>query len=119
MALIPMGGGDFIMALNATLRKAIRKNKGASLKVRLEPDKKEIRPPADLLECLADEPRALEFFQKLSKSHQNYFGNWIKSARTDATKARRIAQAVNALAKAKDFGQMIRSLKQDREDLMG
>jgi hypothetical protein len=116
VALIPMGEGDFIMALKATLRKAIRKNKGAKLKVQLEVDNAEIKPPADLLECLADEPKAMEFFSKLAKSHQNYFGNWVRSAKTDATRAKRIAQAVNAMAKSKNFGEMVRALKQDGQD---
>src|ERR1700751_3497305 len=35
VALVPMGGGDFIMAINATMRKAIGKQKGATLKVEL------------------------------------------------------------------------------------
>jgi len=118
-ALLPMGEGDFIMPLDATVRKAIRKIKGDKVKVVLEVDNAVIKPPADLLECLADEPRALEFFKGMAKSHQNYFGNWISSAKTDATRAKRIAQAVNAMAKSKNFGEMIRSLKQNKEDLMG
>lgn len=114
IALIPMGEGDFIMALNATLRKAIRKQKGASLKVQLEIDTAEIKPPADLMDCLADEPSALAFFRTIAKSHQNYFGNWVNSAKTDATRAKRIAQAVNAMARSRDFGQMIRALKEEK-----
>jgi hypothetical protein len=119
MALLPMGDGDFIMALNATVRKAIRKNKGASLKVKLEADTVKITPPKDLLECLADEPRALEFFNSLTPGHRNYFGNWIKAAKTEPTRAARIAHCVNGLAKGLDYGQMIRSLKKDRKDLLG
>jgi hypothetical protein len=119
MALMPMGDGGFIMALNATVRKAIRKNKGASLKVRLEADAAKITPPKDLMACLADEPRALEFFNSLTPGHRNYFGNWIRAAKTDPTRATRIAHSVNALAKGLDYGQMIRSLKQDRKDLLG
>src|ERR1700734_1203906 len=45
MALIPMGEGDFILALNAAVRKAIRKQKGATLDVQLEVDGKAIAPP--------------------------------------------------------------------------
>jgi hypothetical protein len=116
MALLPMGEGDFIMALNATVRKAIRKNKGAKLSVQMELDNAVIKPPADLIACLKDEPRALAFFQSMAKSHQNYFGNWVRSAKTDATRARRIARAVNAMAKSQDFGSMIRAMKQERED---
>jgi hypothetical protein len=36
ISLIPLGGGDFILALNATIRKAIRKTTGATLSVKME-----------------------------------------------------------------------------------
>jgi hypothetical protein len=116
VALLPMGDGDFIMPLNAKVRKAIWKNKGASLKVEMEVDNTPIKLPSDLLECLADEPRALECFQAQPKSQQNYFGNWVNSAKTDVTKAKRIAEIVSAMTKGWDFGQMIRARKKDRED---
>src|ERR1700722_20378624 len=85
MALIPMGEGHFIMALNAAVRKAIKKEKGASIEVQLEVDAKVLTPPKVLLDCLADEPEALRYFKGLPMSHQNYFGNWIKSAKTAPT----------------------------------
>jgi hypothetical protein len=118
-AVMPMGGGDFIMALNATMRKAIGKNKGATLKVRIEADDAVIKPPAELLECLQDEPTALAFFKTLTKGRQNYYGNWIKSAKTEPTKAKRIAQAINALSKGWHFGIMMRMQKKDKQDLLG
>ncbi|MES1223135.1 MAG: YdeI/OmpD-associated family protein, partial [Bacteroidota bacterium] len=110
-------GGDFIMPLNASMRKAIKKMVGAKLNVQLEEDANRPKPPAALLECLADEPQALKFFNSLSLSHQNYFGNWIKEAKTEATQAKRIAQAVTALGKQMDFGQMVRALKAQKNDL--
>lgn len=110
VSLIPMGGGNFIMALNATMRKGICKSKGAMVKVQLAVDKPyEILP--QLLECLADEPGAMAFFKQLPRSHQNYFSKWIEAAKTDATKANRIALAVNALSKQQGYGEMIRSMK--------
>jgi hypothetical protein len=112
MALIPMGEGDFIMALNARVRKAIGKEKNARLQVALEVDKKAPEIPAELLECLADEPKALEFFNTIPLSHRNYWSNWIRSAKTEATRAKRISRAVTALARGWDYGQMIRSLRQ-------
>ena len=109
IALLPMGDGNFILTLNAAIRKAIRKMKGDSLTLQLELDKTKVLPPADLLECLADEPRAIEYFKSLPMSHQNYFGNWIKSAKTDTTRANRIARVVDAMLKKWDYGQMIRA----------
>lgn len=118
VALLPMGEGDFIMALNAAVRKAIRKQKGALLKVQLEVDTAKIEPPADLLECLADEPEAIAYFRQLPRSHQNYFGNWVRSAKTDATRAKRIARVVTAMVKKQNYGEMIRNARQDKSDLM-
>lgn len=111
IALLPMGGGDFIMALNAAMRKRIKKQKGATVQVKMEMDTNEIKPPAELIECLQDEPQALEYFNSLNKGHQNYFTNWINSAKTDTTKAKRIAAILNALNKKWDFGQMLRAEK--------
>jgi hypothetical protein len=118
IALVPMGGGDFIMALNSLLRKRIKKNKGDTIKVRLTVDHKEIKPPADLIECLKDELKALENFNKLPKSHQNYYTKWIESAKTDTTKAKRIAVSVTVLATGLSFGEAMRSIKADREVLL-
>lgn len=108
-ALLPMGDGDFILPLNAAFRKAIRKREGASVAVMMEVDNTPLALSTDMLECLADEPKALAHFKSLPKSHQNYFSKWIESAKTEPTKAKRIAQAVSALAKGWGFAEMIRS----------
>ncbi len=115
VALLPMGEGDFIMPLNATMRKGIKKQKGAALHVQLQVDTDEIKPSAEFLECLADEPVALANFTGLPKGHQNYFSKWIESAKTDATKAKRIAHAVRFLSLGASFGEMIRALKKEKE----
>ena len=67
------------------------------------------------MDCLADEPKALEFFHSLPGSHRNYFSKWIDSAKTDATKAKRIAMAVNALARSLPFNIMVREAKANKE----
>ncbi|MBC8052795.1 MAG: DUF1905 domain-containing protein [Sphingobacteriaceae bacterium] len=109
IALLPMGEGDFIMALNADIRKGIRKSEGAMLKVKLEEDHDyKLEAPPELMECLADDPESLEFYSSLAKSHREYFIKWIESAKTDATRTSRIVQMVNAMARKWDYGQMIR-----------
>ena len=119
VALLPMGEGDFIMAINTGMRKALKKSKGATLTVQIEVDDKPILPSADLVECLKDEPYALVKFNKLPKSHQNYYTKWIESAKTEPTKAKRIAQAVTALSRDMDFGEALRAIKQEKKDLFG
>jgi len=118
VALMPMGDGEFIMPVNGTMRKGIGKRKGATVKVQLQEDKKKPEVSAALMECLTDEPKGLAFFQSLPRSHQLYFSRWIESAKTEATKTKRIAQAVSALAKSFGYGEMMRSLKQEKEDLL-
>jgi uncharacterized protein DUF1905/bacteriocin resistance YdeI/OmpD-like protein len=114
VALLPMGEGDFIMALKASIRKSIRKQKGDSLRVELEVDKAVIKPPKDLMECLADEPEALAYFRTLPKSHQNYFGNWVREAKTDGTRTKRLASVVIAMVRRQNFGEMLRARTEDR-----
>ena len=118
VSLIPMGGGDFILAVNAAMRKGTRKRKGDSLKVQLQADAEGYALDKELMECLADEPPALAFFNSIPKSFQNYFSKWVESAKTEPTKTKRIAMAVSALAKKMNFPEMIRAQKKDSQDLI-
>jgi len=116
MALMPMGEGNFIMALKKEICKALHKSRGAMLKVQLEPDDDFKFPiPADLLECFEFEPEAEVFFNSLAESHRGYFTKWIDSAKTDATRANRIAATINAMVRRMDYGMMLRELKKLRE----
>lgn len=117
LALIPMGEGDFILALNAQIRKQIKKNKGASLAVKMARDAKPVAISADLLACLDDEPRAKAYFDKLPGSHKLYYSRWIESAKTQETKGRRIAKAITALSREMGYGEMIRAEKQEKDQL--
>lgn len=114
VSLLPMGGGTFIIPLNAAIRKGIGKRVGAMLKVELEEDKAAFRFNKDFMECLADEPTAIVFFKTLNGSHQRYFSKWIDSAKTDTTRAKRIAQAVTALFKKMGYQEMMRSRNADQ-----
>lgn len=113
IALIPMGGGNFILTLNADLRRGIRKRKGAMLIVKLQVDPEGYKLNEDFIACLSDDPPAKKFFDTLSGSHRNYFSKWIDSAKTEPTKVKRIAMAVNALSKKWGYGEMIRASRKD------
>lgn len=116
MALLPMGGGDFILPLKADLRKLLRKQKGDNIRLKLELDPEELKINGDLLECLQDEPAARDFFNSLTPGHQRYFTKWIEEAKTETTRTRRVAQCVDALYKKWDYGQMIRAGKKQPFD---
>jgi hypothetical protein len=117
IALMPMGNGEFVMPIKATIRKAIKKVKGAKVTLQLQEDNTPLVINTDLIDCLQDEPTALAFFNSLTASHQRYFSNWVIDAKTEATKAKRIATCVNALAKKWDYGLMIRTGTAERKKL--
>lgn len=115
-ALIPMGDGKFILPINAAIRKATGKRQGDKLKVTLEADNRQFTLSPELIACLKDEPPAWAYFKTLPGSHQKYFSKWIDSAKTSATKTKRILMAVIALSSKQGYAEMIRANK--RPELM-
>lgn len=111
VSLMPLGGGRFIMPVNAVMRKGIGKRHGATVRVQIEADDSPFIFNKDFMECLDDEPKAKEFFETLTPSHQRYFSKWISDAKTEQTKVKRITMSVNALSKKWDYGQMLRNQK--------
>jgi uncharacterized protein YdeI (YjbR/CyaY-like superfamily) len=70
------------------------------------------------MQCLSDEPKAASYFNSLPGSHQRYYSKWIQGAKTEATKAKRIALTINACARHMSYGEMIREEK-DVKDIKG
>lgn len=113
-SLLPIGSGNFILTLDVSTRRAIGKRAGAMLKVHIEFDKSEYELNTEFMDCLKDDSKAFAFFKTLPRSHQNYFSKWIESAKTDSTKAKRIAMALNAFLKKQGFPEMLRAQKNSR-----
>jgi hypothetical protein len=114
MALMPMGEGNFIMALKAEVRKGIHKNAGAMLHVSIEEDTEyKVEVPDDLQECFDFEPEGQDFFYSLPKSHRDYFIKWIDGAKTSETRAKRIVNTVNAMMRKWRYNDMMRAMKKE------
>ncbi len=111
MNLLPMGEGDFILALNAAIRKQVRKKNGDLIKVQIDLDATSYQIDRELMNLLDTEPKALAFFQSLARSHQNYFSKWIESAKTLETRHERLATTINALLANQNYAEMIRARK--------
>ena len=107
VALTPIGEGNFIMAVNAAMRKSLKKIYGAFVDVHLTVDVQELVHDQDLIACLFDEKNAHDYYKSLPPSHQNWFSNWVKSARTDATKTKRIAAVVTSCLHKLSFAEMM------------
>ena len=113
VAMIPMGGGDFIIAVNAVMRKAIRKIHGAVAELQLEEDSSPVKIATDLVECLSDDPSAKKYFNALPTSHRNWYSNWVKAAKTEITKSKRIAAVVKACAQELTFSEMMKGYREE------
>lgn len=117
LAAYPVGGGDYIIALNAEIRKKLGKKEGAMVKLKIAPDTRESVKSEDLIACLEEDQGAKTFFESLNASHRNYFHRHVLSAKTAATKTSRIVNIINAMHKKQNFGEMVRSLKEKRKGL--
>lgn len=113
VALVPMGEGDFILPLNAQMRKFIKKNVGEKLTATLELDTDPLPQSDDLLACLEDEPAALERFLAMPKSHQNYYSKWVESAKTIETKSKRIRMTIFGMKNDMAYGDVIRYFREN------
>lgn len=109
VAIIPMGRGDFILPLNASLRKQLQKNKNDELEVKLIVDTVAYELNTDMMDCLQEEKEAYDYFMSFPRSHQNYYSKWVESAKTDTTKAKRIAKIIRAMLLKQSYAEMIRS----------
>ena len=118
-AVLPMGDGSFILPFNAKMRKGTGKKAGDVLYVQIALDDRPPELSKDLIVSVCEDAVALEFFNSLPRSHQQYFSNWIDSARTVDTRTKRITMAVIALASRQGFGEMIRANKGRGRDHKG
>lgn len=117
LALMPLGEGDYYLAINGTMRRVLHKGVGDTLAISLEEDKDfKITIPEDLEICLLDEDGDLMGkFMALAKSHRNYFIKYITDAKTEPTRTKRIAMTVEAMVEGLEFGAMIRLDKARRQ----
>lgn len=97
-----MGDGPCI-PLRKSNREAARLEGGETLLVTLEldTDKREVKPPADLVKALRAAPPAWDRWRELSYSHQREYVEALEEAKRPETRARRLATAVEAIAARK------------------
>jgi hypothetical protein len=94
-----MGSGP-CLPLRKSNREAAGLEGGETISVTLELDteKREVRPPADLVRALRATPQAWERWSELSYSHQREHVDAIAEAKRPETRDRRIQGAVRAVA---------------------
>ena len=94
-----MGGTTFI-PLRRSNREAAGLDGGETLDVTLtlDADERRVTPPRDFVKALKAAPPAWERWQELSYSHQREHVEAIEGAKMAETRARRVRNAVEAIA---------------------
>lgn len=101
--LMPMKSGDMFLPVSAVIRKNINKKEGDEVQVVLYKDDDPVEVPLELMMCIEDEPKALDFFNKLSDTDKQNYIDWIYSAKREATKVDRMAKTIEKLTHGKSF----------------
>ncbi|WP_111668776.1 YdeI/OmpD-associated family protein [Algoriphagus litoralis] len=95
--LMPMGDGHLFMPIAKPIRQAIGKEEGDRVHFTLYRDEIPTSIPAELIDCLEDDPGKLVLFQKLSDAEQKQWIEYIYSANSEETKANRIVKLLSDL----------------------
>ena len=92
-------GGRSYLPVNKALRDAAGVAAGDAVVVELEADDqpRTVDPPPDLAAALAADREARAAFEGLSFTHQREYAEWVAEAKREATRRRRVAQAVEML----------------------
>ena len=96
--IFSMGGPPFI-PLRKSNREAAGLEGSETLEVRLDLDteKREVKPPADFVKALKTAPPAWERWSEMSFTHQREYVEAMEGAKKPETRARRLQSAVQAI----------------------
>ena len=101
--LVRMGGPEHLLLVLKDIREKIGKSFGDEIEIELEEDiePRQVEVPQDLKDVMESDPEALEFFKKLSYTHQKEYVQWIEEAKQDQTRQSRILRTVELLKQGK------------------
>ncbi len=97
-SIAPMGGSH-VLGVIKSIREALGKSVGDSVRVTLEQDVEErtVDVPPELADALSDHPKARRFFDGLAYTYRKEYAAWIAGAKRPETRARRLERAVGML----------------------
>jgi Bacteriocin-protection, YdeI or OmpD-Associated/Domain of unknown function (DUF1905) len=94
--------GTYFMPLNKELQERAEVTPGSVVKVTMEenlPQTEEI--PEDLMQALANAPKAKQFFDGLTAFYRNQYIQWIEAAKKPETRAARLDETIAVLKEGK------------------
>lgn len=96
-SLMSMKSGEIFLAVNAGIRKIIKKEEGDTVHIKFYVDTDHYVTPEEIAVCLELFPSAKKKYEKLSESQKKQYVNWIQEAKTTETKEQRISQMIAKL----------------------
>lgn len=96
-----MGTGCHVILLRKDVRQAIGKKVGDTVTVELEKDLDEriVDIPQELQTTLAKHPQAKTFFETLSYTNRKEYSVWIRDAKKEETREKRLKETITKLLK--------------------
>jgi len=101
--LLPMKTGEMLLVLKAPLRKAIKKNEGDIVHIKLFTDKSKVNIPEEILDSLLQSEKAYDFFLTLTESNKKYYIDWVSESKSLDTKVTRIVKMIRQLENKRKF----------------
>ena len=97
---MPGGDGTHYMVVKKEIRDKIKATQGSIVTVTLARDQEEriVALPDDFKKALASDEKANNIFGTFSYSRQKEYVDWIESAKTEATRLKRILGAIEKIS---------------------
>jgi hypothetical protein len=101
--LVRMGADCHIFPVLKDIREQVGKGFGDEVEITLEADAepRTVELPPELAEFFEQEPAVRDFFEKLAYTHQKEYVNWIKDAKQETTRQKRVAKTIELLKQGK------------------
>ncbi|SBW07398.1 YdeI/OmpD-associated family protein [uncultured Dysgonomonas sp.] len=101
--LMPLGNGNLVMAVKAAIKKKIKKEAPDSVHLTIYEDKTPLIIPEELRLCMEDVEGVSDKFESYSDGQKKSAIDWINSAKTEQTKAERIAKTIIMVQNGEKF----------------
>lgn len=101
--LTRMGSECHLLIILKEIREQIGKTFGDEVTIMVEPDTEPrvIEIPNDLMKALKKDKEAKAFFDKLSYTHQKEYVTWVREAKKEETRQKRIVKTIEMLKQGK------------------
>jgi hypothetical protein len=101
--LVRMGSPHHMLLVLKEIRETIGKSFGDEVAIELEEDldPRQVELPPDLQQALEANPKAHEYFIRLSYTHQREYVLWVTEAKRDQTRMDRVQRTIELLIQGK------------------